>query len=96
MAEVIEPVIGSGVDILQRWERPLDFVFLDANKAQYIEFFNLIDKHLIKGGVITADNITSHPEKVKPFVEAIQSDEKYQTQILDLPAGLLVAYKIRD
>ena len=96
VAEVIEPVIGSGVDILQRWERPLDFVFLDANKAQYIEFFNLIDKHLIKGGVITADNITSHPEKVKPFVEAIQSDEKYQTQILDLPAGLLVAYKIRD
>ena len=55
-----------------------------------------MDKHLSKGGIITADNITSHPEKVAPFVDAIKNDSRYQVEILDLPAGLLVAYKISD
>ncbi len=96
VSDVITPIIGSGVDVLQKWEQPLDFAFLDANKAQYIEFFRLIDKHLVKGGIIAADNITSHPDKVKPFVDAIKNDKRYQVEILDLPAGLLVAYKNKD
>lgn len=96
IADVITPIIGPATDILEEWKDPLDFVFIDANKGQYIEFFKLVDKHLIKGGVIAADNITSHPEKVKPFVDAIKNDEKYQVEILDLPAGLLLAYKISE
>ncbi len=96
LAEVINPILGSGVDVLKQWKDPLDFVFLDANKGQYIEFFQLVDKYLKKGGIITADNITSHPQKVQPFVDAIKNNEKYQVEILDLPAGLLVAYKISD
>ncbi len=94
LSDVITPVIGPATDILEQWNEPLDFVFIDANKGQYIEFFNLVDKHLQKGGIIAADNITSHAEKVKPFVDAIMGDERYQVEILDLPAGLLLAYKI--
>ena len=96
VADCIIPIIGSGTDILAQWKEPIDFVFLDANKGQYIEFFEHADKHLVKGGVLTADNITSHPEKVKPFVDAIMADARYQVEILDLPAGLLVAYKISE
>ena len=88
--------MGAGIDVLEKWSEPLDFAFLDANKAQYIEFFRLIDKHLKKGGIIAADNITSHPDKVKPFVDAIMQDKRYQTEILDMPAGLLLAYKIEE
>ena len=91
--EVITPVIGPATEILEQWNEELDFVFIDANKGQYIEFFNLVDKHLQKGGIIAADNITSHAEKVKPFVDAIKSNPNYQVEILDLPAGLLLAYK---
>lgn len=96
LAETITTKLGSACDILQEWEDKIDFAFIDANKSLYIEFFRLIDKHLVKGGVFTADNITSHPEKVKDFVKTIKEDKRYQTEILDLPAGLLVAYKIND
>ena len=47
-------------------------------------------------GIILADNITSHAEKVKPFVDAIYNHEEYQAQILDLPDGLLMAYKHQE
>lgn len=96
LSEIITPIIGPATDILAQWSEPLDFVFIDANKGQYIEFFNLVDKYLQKGGIIAADNITSHAEKVKPFVDAIMNDERYQVEILDLPAGLLLAYKIAE
>ena len=96
LSDVINPIIGPATDILEQWSEPLDFVFIDANKGQYIEFFKLVDKHLSKGAIITADNITSHPEKVAPFVEEIKNNPKYQVEILDLPAGLLLAYKLED
>ena len=89
---------GSAIQVLENMPetQEFDIVFIDANKKEYIKYFNLTDKMLKKGGIIVADNITSHAEKVKEFVDAIEADERYQVQVLNLPAGLLLAYKISD
>ena len=71
-------------------------VFIDANKQEYIKFFEVVHPLLKKGGVILADNITSHAKKVENFVEAISNHKDYQVQILDLPDGLLMAYKHKE
>src|SRR5574344_144010 len=79
---------GSALDILedlQTKNEEFDFVFIDANKTEYIKYFEIIDKMLKSGGIITADNILSHEAKTKDFVEKIYADERYQSQILDLP-----------
>lgn len=89
---------GSATDVLEELcaqdDFIADFVFIDANKGEYIKYFDIINPKLKKGGIIAADNITSHPEKVAPFVEKIKSDPNYQVEILDLPAGMLIAYKL--
>lgn len=94
--DVITIKQGSALDVLAEMDEDLDFAFIDANKREYVEYFKIIDKMMKKGGIITADNITSHAEKCKTFVDAISADERYQVEILDLPAGLLVAYKMSD
>ena len=96
--DVITTKEGSAIGILERLpeDEIIDFVFIDANKSQYIEYFNLLDKHLKKGAVICADNVTSHAEKVKPFLDAVNGNPKYQMEVLDLPAGLAVARKNSD
>lgn len=71
-----------------------DLVFIDANKSEYIKYFDIINPKLRLGGIIVADNITSHADKVAPFVDKIMSDSNYQVEILDLPAGMLLAYKL--
>lgn len=68
-------------------------MFIDANKSEYLKYFEAVHPMLKKGGVILADNITSHAKKVQPFVDAISNHKEYQAQILDLPDGLLMAYK---
>ena len=93
--DIITTQEGSAIGILERMpeDEVIDFAFIDANKSQYIDYFNLLDNHLKSGGIIAADNITSHAEKVKPFVDAINGNPNYQVEILDLPAGLLLARK---
>jgi len=71
----------------------IDFAFIDANKGEYVKYFDIINPKLKKGGIIAADNITSHPEKVATFVEKIKANSNYQVEILDLPAGMLLGYK---
>ena len=95
VSDIITPVQGSACQIIKDFPDDLkfDFVFIDANKREYVEYFNLLKPHLTQKCLITADNITSHAEKVQTFVDAIDADDEFQFEILDLPAGLLVAYR---
>ena len=69
-------------------------VFIDANKSEYIQYFDLLKDKLPKGAIILADNVVSHAAKVADFLETIKNDIRYQSQVLDLPAGLLMALKL--
>lgn len=93
VADIITPVQGSACMILEYLEEneKFDFVFVDANKSEYIKYFDLLKNHFAEHAVLACDNITSHAEKVKPFVDKISADDDWQVEILDLPAGLLVA-----
>ena len=92
--DLITTKLGSAMDILPLLETKWDFVFVDANKGEYVKYFDLIDPMLKQGGIIACDNITSHAAKVAPFVDKIQADPNYQVEILDLPAGMIWGYKI--
>lgn len=89
--------IGQAYDVIRdEINEEFDLIFIDANKQEYIKFFEVTHPLLKKGGVILADNITSHAKKVEDFVQAISSHPEYQVQILDLPDGLLMAYKHKE
>ncbi len=96
LSEYVTFKIGQAYDIImdELQNEQYDMVFIDANKQEYLRFFEAVHPILKRGGIILADNITSHAEKVKPFVNAITEHKEYQSQILDLPDGLLMAYKL--
>ncbi len=73
----------------------LDFAFVDANKAQYIKYFELIDPKLRKGGMIAFDNMISHKEKVQDTLTKLRNHPSYQIEMLNFEAGLLLALKIK-
>ena len=72
-----------------------DFVFMDAAKKEYVDYFSLVDKMLCDNGVILADNILSHDEKVKPYIEAVQKRKDYSFSILNIGSGMMLAVKQR-
>lgn len=97
LSDIITCKIGSAYDVIKNEiTGEFDLVFIDANKQEYIKYFEVVHPLVKKGGVILADNITSHAAKVQPFVDEISNHKDYQVQILDLPDGLLMAYKNQE
>lgn len=100
--DIIQTRLGSALAILdemaceieQGTRDSFDFVFIDANKLEYIEYFHKIHPLLKSGGIIAADNTISHAKKVEPYLEALINHPQYQNQMLNFEAGLFVSYKI--
>ncbi len=93
--DIITPKLGSACDILASMQdERFDFVFMDANKLEYIKYFKLIHPILKPGGVILADNITSHSKKVAPYVNEILNHPQYQSELLNFPDGMLMSLKL--
>ena len=84
---------GKIKPVLESWNRQLDFVFIDADKPAYLENFLLIAPHLKKGGIVVVDNILDSLEKTQPFVDAVQANDEFSSDILELDNGLLLAIK---
>ena len=70
-----------------------DFIFIDANKKEYVEYFEIADKILKSGGIILADNILTHYEKTLSYVNMLFSDKNYQSQIIEMGAGMMISRK---
>ena len=100
----VEPKIGSAIVILedlleeikQGKREKFDFVFIDANKKEYISYFKLIDEMLEDNAVILSDNILSHYEKVEDYVNLLFDRKDYQSQILDLGTGMMLSRKSKN
>ena len=97
--DIITVVTGDAVQILADMKEEnkykFDFIFVDANKAEYIDYYRSFDSMLDVGGIIIADNILSHYKKTENYVETLMNNENYQSQLLNFEAGMLLSRKIK-
>lgn len=93
--DIITTLQGSAIEVLSSLpaDFKIDFAFVDANKRESLQYFELIHPHLQKGGFLAVDNVLSHKEKVQTFIDAINAHPDYENVILPLPAGLSLAVK---
>lgn len=93
--EIVRPLQGSACDVIEALDETekFDFVFIDANKREYVKYFELVKPHLTPKAMIVADNITSHAEKVQTFIDAVDADDEFQYAIVEVPGGILTAYR---
>ena len=67
--------------LVKALEGPFDFVFLDADKEWYTQYFKDLDPKLANGGCFTAHNASNSFPGIKEFLDLIRSQPDYQTTI---------------
>lgn len=100
----LEPMIGNAIEIIPTIEEKLDLVFIDADKSNYINYFNMIVDKLNPGGIILSDNVLWSGKIVEPTAEKdvdtkilkeynklINEDPRLETILLPIRDGLTIS-----
>ena len=95
---------GNANEILNDLNETYDLVFIDADKENYIEYFNQVSERLNKNGIIISDNVLwsgkvldSSLEKDEEtnalvnFNKILNEDKRFETVILPLRDGLSIS-----
>jgi predicted O-methyltransferase YrrM len=91
--DIVGQVKGDARKHLGRY-REVGFCFLDAEKSHYQECFEVVVPNLVKGGLLVADNITSHQTALGKMVRKTMRDRRVDTMIIPIGSGLLLCRKI--
>ena len=100
--------IGDAIDIIPKLKFKYDLIFLDADKANYPNYMEMVVPKLKKGGVLIADNVLwsgkvlDYQQKrddietkgIKLFSELVKKNSSLQTLLLPIRDGLMMCRKI--
>jgi caffeoyl-CoA O-methyltransferase len=70
------------------------FCFLDAEKEIYAECYEAVVPHLVKGGLLVADNAINHRETLQPMLNHALADERLDALVVPIGKGELVCRKL--
>ena len=100
----IKQHIGNALDIIPKIEENFDLVFIDADKSNYLNYFNLIISKMNKGGVILSDNVLwsgKVVEELNPkdldtkvlleYNDLLNTDNRLETVLLPIRDGLTIS-----
>jgi caffeoyl-CoA O-methyltransferase len=96
--------LGEAVAIIPTLDIKFDLVFIDADKENYINYFELIVPKMNKGGIILSDNVLwsgkvlepLHPKDVDTKIlleynQLLKNDPRVETVLLPIRDGLTVS-----
>ena len=77
----IDARLADAHELVKQLEGPFDFVFSDADKEWYIQYFKDVHPKLKKGGMFTAHNVSGKMRGIKEFVDFVKAQPDYTTTI---------------
>lgn len=98
LSQYIDARLADAHDLVKKLEGPFDFVFSDADKGWYTNYFKDIAPKLSVGGCFTAHNMTMAGRSggIREFIDYVLSRQDFQTTIDNSSrAGMSISYKTR-
>ncbi|MFK8265610.1 O-methyltransferase [Capnocytophaga cynodegmi] len=96
--------LGQAIDIIPKLETTFDLVFIDADKQNYANYFDLVINKMNSGGIILSDNvlwsgkvveeIKSNDKQTKALLaynQKLKEDSRVETVLLPIRDGLTIS-----
>lgn len=105
LGKKIDYRIGNALELIPSLTEQFDLVFIDADKENYPNYYDLIIDKVRSGGFIISDNVLwsgkvvdekaqdKDTKAVRAFNQKIQEDERVENILLPVRDGLLIARK---
>jgi len=97
LSDYIDARLADAHELVPELKDMFDFVFSDADKDWYKNYFMAVIPKLKVGGCYTAHNVSSHRrEGIQEFLDYVKSLPNYETTINTSGAGVSISYKKSD
>ncbi len=106
MSGKIQNLIGDATELIPDLDHEFDIVFIDADKKNYITYYNLVFDKVKKGGYIIADNVLwsgkvleeydsldKSTKIIMDYNRLIHEDDRVQEVLFPIRDGLMIARK---
>ncbi|CAM1334545.1 O-methyltransferase [Tenacibaculum aestuariivivum] len=100
----IKQYVGNAITIIPTLNIKFDLVFIDADKSNYLNYFDLIIDKMNPGGVILSDNVLWNGKVVEPlnpkdndtkvlleYNKKLNEDNRLETILLPIRDGLTIS-----
>jgi caffeoyl-CoA O-methyltransferase len=106
VADRIDYRVGPALEALESLDGPFDLVFIDADKENYINYYEAVLPKLAEMGFIVADNVLwsgrvveedgdVSTQAIKAFNEHVASDERVELLMLTVRDGMTLIRRRR-
>ncbi len=99
--------IGNAIEIIPTLNESLDLIFIDADKENYSNYFDLVIDKMASGGILIADNVLWSGKVVDPsqlekdeetqalhhFNQKVMKDDRVENVLMPIRDGIMVVRK---
>lgn len=102
----VQFIYGNAVQVIPTLEGPFDLVFIDADKENYIQYYQMLIEKMPSGGWILIDNVLWSGKVVEEIKEndietqvldqlnkMVTSDERVENVLLPIRDGVMILRK---
>ncbi|MBK9330010.1 MAG: class I SAM-dependent methyltransferase [Sphingobacteriales bacterium] len=104
LSNKIIPIIGDACDEIAKLDESFDLVFIDADKQNYSNYYDLVIDNVRSGGFILADNVLwsgkiieekkdKDTKKLAEFNTKVQQDNRVENVIISIRDGIMMTRK---
>jgi caffeoyl-CoA O-methyltransferase len=106
LSDRIDVRVGPAIDTIRSLEGPFDFVFIDADKPSYVDYYEACLPLLAGGGLLAADNTLwsgrvaddsnedDHTEAIRRFNDHVQADPRVVSVQLTVRDGVTLVRRL--
>lgn len=97
---------GCALEIIKKLNYKFDLIFIDADKSNYVNYFNLLANKIKRGGVLISDNVLWSGKVIEPlensdlstkvlieYNKLLKEDPRFETILLPIRDGLTLSIK---
>lgn len=97
LQDFVEVMHANAHELVKTLTGPFDFIFSDADKGWYRQYFIDLDPKLKTGGCFTAHNVRNSMGGIEEFLDHVQGLDNYRTTIDKTSrSGISISYKVAE